>query len=222
MKNWMYAIATVFLFSSCFEKIEEDDIVSSEFFELTSDSEIQFTTNNKSSVISIEGKNCHWWFENIPTWVSLSDVEGNDSKKVTITVIEENPSVTEVRQSTMMVRISAFSKEIRLKQAPSEPTEFTVTPTELTFDGLGETKSLKLSGKGSWSISSNKDWCSVDPNSGNGSTEVTVNVTKNNTTEPRQAKLTIASTGKTIEIEITQGKGYQNKPGGNDNPDPTY
>lgn len=222
MKNWIYVIAIVFLFGSCFEKIEDDDIVTSEYFEILGDTEFQFTKSSNSSVLTIEGVNCHWWFENIPSWVSLSDVEGNGSKKVTITATEENPSVTQIRQSTMIVRISAFSKEIHLKQDPSEPTDFTVTPTELTFDGLGETKSLKLSGKGSWSISSNKDWCSVNPDSGNGSTEVSVTVTKNNTTELRQAKLTIITTEKTIEIDIIQGKGYQDKPGGNDNPDPTY
>lgn len=222
MKNWIYAIAIVFLFGSCFEKIEDDDIVTSEYFEISGDTDFQFTKSSNSLVLTIEGNNCHWWFENIPTWVSLSDVEGNGSKKVTITATEENPSVTEVRQSTMIVRISAFSKEIHLKQDPSEPIVFTVTPTELTFDGLDETKTLKLFGKGSWSISSNKDWCSVNPSSGNGSTEVSVIVTKNNTTEPRYAKLTITTTEKTIEIEISQGKGYQDKPGGNDNPDPTY
>ena len=222
MKDWIYAIAALFLLSSCFEKIEDDDIVTSEYFELTDGADIKFTNNVKSSFLTIEGKNCHWWFEDIPTWVSLSDAEGNGSKKVTITTTEDNPSVTAPREETMTVRISAFAKQIRITQDPSIPPIFTVTPTWLTFDGLEETKTLILAGRGFWNISPNKNWCTVKPDSGNGSAEVSVTVVKNNTMEPRQAKLTVTTDEKTIEVEITQNRGYQDKPGGDDNPDPTY
>lgn len=222
MKKDIYFLIAALLFSSCFEKIGDDDIVTSEYFDISGDLEITFTNNVKSSFVTIEGKSCHWWFENIPTWVILSDIEGNESKQVTIKVIEDNPSTTSSRTETMKVRIAAFAKEIILKQEPSEPTEFTVTPTELSFDGLGGTKTLSLIGKGAWSISSNKDWCTITPNSGNGSTEVMVTVSKNGTTELRNAILIVANDGSPVEVTIIQLKGYSPIPGGDDNPNPTY
>lgn len=58
---------------------------------------------------------------------------------------------------------------------------------------------------GSWSISSNQNWCNVQPIAGNGNREITVSVTGNTTGTPRTATLTITAGNKSQQVMVEQG-----------------
>jgi hypothetical protein len=55
-----------------------------------------------------------------------------------------------------------------------------------------------------WGISGSNDWCSVSPSSGDGTAQVSINISANNTKEPRSVKLTVSAGGLSSELNVLQ------------------
>ncbi len=97
-----------------------------------------------------------------------------------------------------------------------EPTITVEGETALSFSAQGETKKLSIKTDGKFDVkkSDNTSWITVTPMNGEGSQELNVTVSANETSQQRSASLTIStvatksSTSKSVVITITQqGKG---------------
>lgn len=80
-----------------------------------------------------------------------------------------------------------------------------VIPSSLVFGGLTElTKNLSINASGSWTITNNTDWITLNKDSGTGNTSVQVTAGVNIATSPRDGQLVIKSSSgmtKTVYIE---------------------
>lgn len=81
-----------------------------------------------------------------------------------------------------------------------------VTPLQLTFGGLtGLTKNLSINTNGSWTITNNTDWITLDKPSGTGNASVQVTAGANLATSSRNGQLIIkSSSGMTKTVSIKQ------------------
>lgn len=216
------AITLLVTLSSCsFNELEVTDIATVEFLNVFLEN-ATFDEDNSQFTCKIEARNCHWNIIGIPSWLHVSENEGDGDKNVIISVSETNPSDETPRQAQLFVKTRYLSKSISVIQNPSKSMPISINPTAFEMDAYGDTKVLTINVRGSWSISSNQHWCSTSTSNGTGPSEVEVIVEKNGTTEERVAILTITSKNESIMVSITQKPGYSNKPGGNDNPDPIY
>ncbi len=86
------------------------------------------------------------------------------------------------------------------------PATLTVAPNELSgIVSQGETKSIKISSTGAWSVSGTSSWCVVSPESGPaGDTNVTITVRENTETTERTATLTFTSGVLRESVKVTQ------------------
>lgn len=82
-------------------------------------------------------------------------------------------------------------------------------PTSLQFSAVGgseETKTITINSNTDWTVSSSKDWCELDRTFGSNSGSIKVHVKSNDTSSPRSALITITATssGKYVEIQVSQ------------------
>ena len=91
---------------------------------------------------------------------------------------------------------------------PASPMELLllgVSPHTLSFEsGIADKKTVELFSKANWSASSNANWCTLTPASGNGNATPTVNVTENTGVSERTATLTFTSGGQSRTVSVTQ------------------
>ncbi len=85
----------------------------------------------------------------------------------------------------------------------TDATPISVTPTSLTFDATGGSKSLSITSSESWTASSNQSWCTLSKTSGSGNGTITVSASANTTSSNRTATITITgsiSAAKTVSV----------------------
>ena len=91
---------------------------------------------------------------------------------------------------------------------PASPMELLllgVSPHTLSFEsGIADKKTVELFSKANWSASSNANWCTLTPASGNGNATPTVNVTENTGASARTATLTFTSGGQSRTVSVAQ------------------
>ncbi|MEQ9090193.1 MAG: cohesin domain-containing protein [Balneola sp.] len=86
------------------------------------------------------------------------------------------------------------------------PTTLSVSPTSLSFDADGGTKSFAVTSNTTWSVSDNQSWISVSGADNNGNdSQVNVTVTSNSsTTSSRSGTVTISGGGLTRTVSVSQ------------------
>ena len=66
------------------------------------------------------------------------------------------------------------------------------------------THQLDVLARNAWTIASNQSWCTVQPESGDGDSEITVSVTENLSGAPRNATLTLTDGNLLLEVTVEQ------------------
>jgi len=89
-------------------------------------------------------------------------------------------------------------------------TKLKLSESSLVYTEIGGSQLVAVSGDAEWNASSNQSWCSVSPNSGNGSGAINITVDLNNSVELRSAKVTVSSADNSLScvIVITQAAGH--------------
>ena len=181
-------LAVVMCFVSCAKENELEEGVSASKNKATVPSELFLDGNGASKTINIDA-DCEWSFTNVPSWITLSDTNGDGSYVVTITP-SVNPSSTEQRKGTVSFNAGDRSKTIALTQGvANESLELPVQT--LSFDNTSSSSSFAIKSNGSWKITGEKDWLSLDKTEGTGDGNVKVTVLENTSEEERRAELTI-------------------------------
>ena len=85
----------------------------------------------------------------------------------------------------------------------------------LTFTAAGHGETFNITSNTSWSITSDKSWCTLNTLSGSRNATVTVNVSENTSISSRTATITVTAGGIPLTITVTQAgiksgeKGYE-------------
>lgn len=91
---------------------------------------------------------------------------------------------------------------------PDVEVKWTFNHESLSFSHKGGTESVVVTASDNWTVTSNKDWCSVSPTLGyNGQTSLKITASSNHTEASRSAELNFVSGEYNYQYEVTQEAG---------------
>lgn len=91
---------------------------------------------------------------------------------------------------------------------PDVEVKWTFNHESLSFSHKGGTESIIVTASDNWTVTSNKDWCSVSPTLGyNGQTSLKITASSNHTEASRSAELNFVSGEYNYQYEVTQEAG---------------
>jgi len=96
---------------------------------------------------------------------------------------------------------SIFSSVSYFQSAPP-PLDVSITKIEASF--IATTFLLEITAEMAWTITSNQNWCTVQPASGDGDCEIAVSITENTTGAIRNAIVTITGSDRSLTVTIEQ------------------
>ncbi|SFQ54636.1 endoglucanase [Flavobacterium akiainvivens] len=87
-----------------------------------------------------------------------------------------------------------------------DPLAFSITPETIAFPANGGNSiiNIHLDSAKDWTLSNTADWITVERNSGNGISHISMAVAANESTEARQTTIAVTSDGETRQVAITQ------------------
>ena len=148
--------------------------------------------------------NDSWTVKSNQTWCKVSKTDGSNDGSFEIQVTDKNTSDKPLEADiTVKGTNSGIVKTVHVTQSIPAP-YLEVTPTELSFTSSAGSDVFDISSNVSWTVSSNKSWCTVSKSSGSNDASVTVKVTENTTTSKREATITIKSGNITRTVTVTQ------------------
>lgn len=164
--------------------------------DVTSIAVLPFASTEKIKVMS----NVDWTVSSNAVWCEVSPEAGSQNGEVTVTV-QENDTMHE-RIAEVTIKSETITRVVTIKQEYGQVLEVDVE--SLSFDCLSGTAKVKLTSNIAWSIVSSESWCTVSPESGKTSAEVTVSVSTNDGLNDREATLTVSSDNITKTISVKQ------------------
>ena len=163
-------------------------------------SSMEFASNSGSKSIKITS-NTSWTVSCDHAWCSVSPTSGSNDGSVTVNV-EENTSTAE-RTATITVKSDAGDQTVKVTQS-GIAAMLTLDTSSLEFAAGSGSKIFRISSNTSWAVSSNQNWCSVNPTSGSGEGSVTVSMDENTSTFNRTATISVESAGIIKTLTVTQ------------------
>lgn len=144
-------------------------------------------------------------------WLTVSPSSGTGGNTITI---EASANNTKSKRSTMLT-VTGSGRTIRINVEQGVSTgpvsvdlswiDVTV-PLELSPDGEKKQLAVSTASDATWTISkgANSDWLMVTPNSGKGSSFVTIEAQANTTGAERRTTLSIEQGGRTAQVNVVQ------------------
>lgn len=154
-------------------------------------------------------------------WVSCSQQSGEASAEETVLTVAVSENKGAERTAELILSFETNDITITIKQAGSEAP--VIEETEYTVSAEGEEIEIKFAAPTAWEASCNKDWISIDPDSGNASTRkktMYITVDKNETLEKRSAVVVVAFEDTDVEIVINQKAAEDEDPDQQPDPEP--
>ena len=124
---------------------------------------------------------------------------GNDSIIVEYT---ENPNTTQ-RTGTITVTGGGITDTVTVTQS-SQPFILTITPSERSVGYTSGSTDFTVESNTGWTISKDADWLSVNPVSGSGNNQITVEFTENLTTTVRIGEIDVRAGDILVTIILIQ------------------
>ena len=166
---------------------------------------IPFTTNRSWTVTS--DKN----------WCSLNMTSGQVGNINLQVTIESNPT-TEERTAKITINAGTANATATVKQAKREEDKITLNESNFTAEANGKTLTIPFTTNKSWTVTSDKNWCSLNMTSGQaGTINLQVTIEANPTTEERTAKITINADTASATVTVKQAKKENGGESGNGN-----
>ncbi len=164
--------------------------------DVTSIAVLPIASTEKINVIS----NVAWTASSNAEWCKVSPENGNQSGEISVSVLE-NDTMNE-RIAEVTIKSETLTRVVTIKQEFGQVLEVDVE--EISFDCLGATAKVKITSNLSWIVTSSESWCTVSPESGKTSAEVTVSVNTNDGLSDREAVLTVSAENVTKTIRVKQ------------------
>ncbi|MFA8449912.1 MAG: BACON domain-containing protein [Bacteroidales bacterium] len=135
-------------------------------------------------------------------WLSLVNYTGINSGVITVSY-QENTGEND-REATISIQAKDVIKTFKLSQAV-KTTEITINPEKINFEAKDGKKEADLSTNDTWTATSNQDWLTVSPASGNGNQKISIEVQENKIHKIRETSIVFAtSDNKKAILNVTQ------------------
>ncbi len=164
-------------------------------------SSIHFLANDIAQVLSITS-NIDWSLSVLPTWISVSTLNGFGDGSMSI-LPQENTSTTTRTYNLTIVGANVNTYQIvSITQAGATPI-LNITPNTQIHPSSGQTQTLIITSNTSWTISGIPSW--LTPSKSNGLNDETIDFTTaaNTTSEARIATISITTAIPLITQSIT-------------------
>ena len=155
-------------------------------------------------------------------WVNCSQQSGEASVEETVLTVDVSENKGAERTAELVLSFETNDITITIKQAGAEAP--VIEETEYTVSADGEEIEIKFAAPTAWEASCDKDWISIDPESGRASTRkktMYITVDRNETLEKRSAVVVVAFEDTDVEITITQEAAEDEDPDPDPEPGPT-
>lgn len=145
--------------------------------------------------------NTQWTGISSDSWLNFSPSSGSGSVQVSISAPINN---TGGERSAILTFTDQTNKVTAATIIVQKAAFLTINPTNMTFESAGGSNSFSIDSNISWTVSSNDSWCTVNPSSGSGNGNVTVNVAANPDPAVRKTRITVSGGPISRTITITQ------------------
>ena len=159
---------------------------------------MSFDCNSSSKTLSITS-NSSWSASSNRTWCTVSRSSGTGNASISISASENTSSSS--RYATVTIKSGTITKEVSISQ---DGITLSTSPTSMSFESNSSSLSLSITSNHSWTISSDKTWCTLSRSSGTGNLSLTVKVSENTTSSSRSATITIKAGSVTKTITVSQ------------------
>ena len=151
--------------------------------------------------------NTDWSVSRGDSWVNCSPSSGTGSRQVTVSA---NSTSTTDRSTYLTFTDKTGTKTVTVQvtqkgtSTPTPDPALTVSPSTLNFDYPSGSKTFVITSNLSWTVGSDKSWCTVSQESGSNGATITVYVTANPDNSNRSATITVKGGSITRTISVTQ------------------
>lgn len=136
------------------------------------------------------------------SWINITPSSGGAGEVIASIEVSPNESVNE-RTGYVSIRTGNYDRlQIEIKQKGL----YLEGDSELSFTARSEIKKVKISSNIEWQAAEEADWIEVNPKKGSGSSEISIGVSANQSTQSRKGTVLISSPTLNISyrISITQ------------------
>lgn len=146
----------------------------------------------------------YWEIKEIPDWITASPSAGENATDVVITV-KANEETTQ-RTISLLFVCGNDSRILDVKQLSiNESDAFIELDKDVLFMSIeGDEQKVKLTTNRPWEMKNIPDWLTIDPVSGNGSTEIIFKIKENRQPDGRNVDLVVAAENVNEKINVTQ------------------
>ena len=211
---WMALLSILFL-GAC--SSGADDILELDTDKLTI-STPNLTAEAKGGIGAITfTTNKSWTATSDQNWCKLDKSYGNASNITINFTLEANPTTKE-RTAKITINAGTANATATVKQAKREEDKITLNESNFTAEANGKTLTIPFTTNKSWTVTSDKNWCSLNMTSGQaGTINLQVTIEANPTTEERTAKITINADTASATVTVKQAKKENGGESGNGN-----
>ncbi len=162
-------------------------------------SPMSFTSSGGSKTLFISSNTSYSISDN-KNWLSCSSSSGSGNKTITVTC--NSTTSTSDESGTITLSGGGITETVTVNRSGA-PAYINVTPTSLSYDHNGGSKTFSISSNTSYTISDNKSWILRSSSSGSDNKTVTVTVTSTTSTSDDSGTVTVSGSGitKTVDIE---------------------
>lgn len=165
-----------------------------------STTDVAFSSATSTETLNITS-NDTWEVKSKPDWISLNTMSGSGDATLRLTATENN--TTTARQGELIIETTdgVISKTVALSQA-AKTVEY--GDVNISFGYASSSQTTSFITDGSWSLTTDDSWITVDKTSGAGNATLLITTEENMTTSPREGKITVLIAGNTYTITVYQ------------------
>ena len=187
------------LLASCGQSLEESDVEYEAIKSELNVSESSITVDGSGQTISVQiSCNSYWYADTQSSWIYLNTYSGKGNGTMSIRVYA-NTSTTAEREDIISVTDGINTVSISISQGPT-PEKLTLSESSLGFDYNGGTSYVYVESNGSWSATSDADWCVLSTTT----SRITVKASSNISYTSRTATITVKGSTASSTLKVNQ------------------
>ena len=173
---------------------------------------LSFAASGEQQTFSVTS-NANWTVNSDASWVTVSPPSFDSIGKVsesnetaTVTVIATSNTAITPRTASITINSNipgVTEQTVNVTQAGVTPS-LSVSTSSISFAASGEQKTFSITSNVAWTIASSQSWCTIQPASGNGNSEITVSAAENTAATTRTAILTVTAGNLSRQVTIQQ------------------
>ena len=162
--------------------------------------EMPFTSFASSYSFDITS-NVAWSVTSKPEWITLSNTSGEGNGSIQVSVGENNTSIAKNGKIEIATADGVISKTIAVSQ---EAKTIDFADKTLTYNYTRSAQTVTFTTDGSWTVTKDADWITIDKQSGSGNGSIAITTDENMTLAERRATVTVNIADKVFTIGVRQ------------------